>query len=104
MFIQGKYVKQFEDLFAELCGTKYAIATNSGATALEVMIRATGIEGKKFLCPTQTFVASVSAIERSNNIPVITDIDPITQCLSLDIIKENVDEYTAGVMWVHMDF
>jgi len=102
MFIQGKYVKQFEDLFADLCGTKYAIATNSGATALEVMIRATGIEGKKFLCPTQTFVASVSAIERSNNIPVITDIDPVTQCLNLDIIKENVDEYTAGVMWVHM--
>jgi len=102
MFIQGKYVTQFEELFAEYCGTKYAIATNSGATALEVMLRATNVEGRKFLCPTQTFVASVSAIERSNNIPVITDIDPVTQCLSLDIIKDNVDEYTAGVMWVHM--
>ena len=102
MFIQGKFVTEFENLFAELCGTKYAIATNSGATALEVMIRATGLVGKKILCPTQTFVASVSAIERSNNIPVITDIDPITQCLNLDIIKDNIDEYTEGVMWVHM--
>jgi len=102
MFIQGKYVTEFEDLFAKYCGTKYAIATNSGATSLEVMLRASNIEGKKFLVPTQTFVASVSAIVRSNNIPVITDIDPITQCLNLDIIKDNVDEDTAGVMLVHM--
>lgn len=102
MFIQGKNVTEFENLFAEYCGTKYAIATNSGATSLEVILRATNIEGKKFLVPTQTFVASVSAIVRSNNIPVITDIDPVTQCLNLDIIKENVDEDTAGIMWVHM--
>ena len=94
MFIQGKYVTEFENLFAEYCGTKYAIATNSGATSLEVMLRASNIEGKKFLVPTQTFVASVSAIVRSNNIPVITDIDPTTQCLNLDIIKENIDEET----------
>lgn len=102
MFIQGKYVSEFENLFATYCGTKYAIATNSGATALEVALRATGITGKKFLVPTQTFVASVSAIIRSNNIPVITDIDPITQCLSLDIIKNNLDKDVVGIMWVHM--
>jgi len=46
MFIQGKYVTEFENLFAEYCGTKYAIATNSGATSLEVMLRASNIEGK----------------------------------------------------------
>ena len=102
MFIQGKYVNEFEKQFAEYCGTKYAIATNSGATALEVALRATGIEGKKFIVPTQTFVASVSAIIRSNNIPVITDIDSKTQCLSLDIIKKNMSDDLAGVMWVHM--
>ena len=102
MFIQGKYVSEFENLFAEYCGTKYAIATNSGATALEVALRATGIEGKKFLVPTQTFVASVSAIVRSNNIPVITDINKDTQCLDLETIRANVDKDTAGIMWVHM--
>lgn len=102
MFIQGKYVSEFEKEFASYCNTSYAIATNSGATALEVALRATNIEGKKFLVPTQTFVASVSAIVRSNNIPVITDIDPETQCLSLPIIKQYVDKDTAGIMWVHM--
>lgn len=102
MFIQGKHVAELENQFASYVGTKHAIATNSGATALEVALRATGIENKKFLVPTQTFVASVSAIIRSNNIPVITDINPQTQCLDLDIIKQNVDKDTAGIMWVHM--
>lgn len=102
MFISGKNVKAFEDKFAEYCGTDYAIATSTGATALEVALRATGIEGKKFLVPTQTFVASVSAIIRSNNIPVIVDIDSETQCLSPEIIESNLDDDVVGVMWVHM--
>lgn len=102
MFIQGKYVSEFEKEFALYCGTKHAIATNSGATALEVALRASGIEGKKILVPTQTFVASVSAIIRSNNIPVITDVNPKTQCLDLKNIKENLDKDIIGVMLVHM--
>jgi dTDP-4-amino-4,6-dideoxygalactose transaminase len=102
MFIEGKYVSDFEKKFAAYCGTKYAIATSSGATALEVALRASGIEGKKILVPTQTFVASVSAIIRSGNIPVILDIDPLTQGLSFDLIKSHLDSDVAGVMLVHM--
>ena len=102
MFIQGKYVSMLEKSFAEYCGTKYAVATNSGATALEVSLRATGIEGKKVIVPTQTFVASVSAIVRSNNIPVIVDVDEITQSLSADIILENLTDDVFAVMWIHL--
>jgi dTDP-4-amino-4,6-dideoxygalactose transaminase len=102
MFIQGKYVGQLEKSFAEYCGTKYAIATNSGATALEVALRATGVENKKVIVPTQTFVASVSAIVRSNNIPVILDIDEETQSLSADSILENLTDDVFAVMWIHL--
>ena len=102
MFIQGKYVGQLEKSFAEYCGTKFAVATNSGATALEVALRATGVENKKIIVPTQTFVASVSAIVRSNNIPVIVDIEEDTQSLSARIIRENIDNDVFAVMWVHM--
>lgn len=102
MFIQGKYVSQLEKMFAEYCGTKYAVATNSGATALEVALRATGVEGKKIIVPTQTFVASVSAIVRSNNIPVIVDVEEDTQSLSARIIRENLSGEVFAVMWIHM--
>jgi dTDP-4-amino-4,6-dideoxygalactose transaminase len=102
MFIQGKYVSQLEKMFAEYCGTKFAVATNSGATALEVALRAIGVEGKKIIVPTQTFVASVSAIVRSNNIPVIVDVEEDTQSLSARIIRENVNNDVFAVMWIHM--
>jgi perosamine synthetase len=101
-FIQGKYVHELERVFASYCNTKYAIATSTGATALEVSLRASGIENKKFLVPTQTFAASVSSIIRSNNIPVIIDIDPLTQCIDYDTIVKHLDDDVAGIMLVHM--
>lgn len=103
MLVQGKYVSAFEQSFAEYCGTKYAVTTCSGATALELSIRATGLRNSYIICPTQTFVASVSAIIRSGNIPVIADVDKKTHCLSLDTVKQCVDKYDiSAVMLVHM--
>ena len=100
--IQSKYVAEFENLFAKYCNTKYAVATCSGGTCLELAIRASGLTNKKIIVPTQTFIASVSAIVRSNNIPVIVDIDEKTHCLSADIIEKNITEDVCGVMLVHM--
>ncbi|MCB0213976.1 MAG: DegT/DnrJ/EryC1/StrS aminotransferase family protein, partial [Anaerolineae bacterium] len=37
---QGPRVKAFEDAFADMCGTQYAVATSSGTTALHVALLA----------------------------------------------------------------
>ena len=100
--IQGKYVSQFEDSVANYVGTKHAIAVSSCGVGLEIALRATGIIGKKFIVPTQTFVASVSCIIRSGNIPIVADVSEKTQCLSLDSIKKNMDKDVAGIVLVHM--
>ena len=100
--IQGKYVSEFENKVSERIGTKHAIAVSSCGVGLEIALRATGINGKKFIVPTQTFVASVSCIIRSGNIPIIADVDKTTQCLSLQSIKDNMDSDVAGVVLVHM--
>ena len=102
MFIQGKNVEKLETMVAKYCGVKHAIATSSGGTALEVALMATKIKNKKFIVCTQTFVASISAIVRSGNIPVIVDMDEKSQGLSADIISKHIDADTAGVMLVHM--
>ena len=88
--IQGKYVSQFEDEVRKYVGTKHAIAVSSCGVGLEITLRASSIIGRKFIVPTQTYPASVSCIIRSGNIPVIVDVDERTQCLSLDIIKQNM--------------
>ena len=100
--IQGKYVSQFEEEVRKYVGTKHAIAVSSCGVGLEITLRASGIIGKKFIVPTQTYPASVSCIVRSGNVPVIVDVSEETQCLSLDIIKKNMDSDVAGVVHVHM--
>ena len=99
---QGKYVKEFEDKFAEKVGVKYAVATNSCTSALEISIRALGITDKKILVTTNTFVASVNSIILSGNTPLIVDIDKDTLCMSKESILDNLDDGVGAIMWVHM--
>ena len=104
MLTQGIYVKKFEEEFAStVTGTRYAIATNSCTSALEIAIRSIGIKNKKILVPTQTFVASVNAIIMSGNIPVILDIDD-TMSISADQVIDHVlhDSEVEAVLWVHV--
>ena len=100
--IQGKYVSQFEEEVRKYVGTNHAIAVSSCGVGLEITLRATGITGRKFIVPTQTYPASVSCIIRSGNIPIVADVDERTQCLSLDIIKQNMSDDVCGVVHVHM--
>jgi perosamine synthetase len=100
--IQGKYVKQFEDEVCQRVGVKNAVATTSCGTGLETVLISSGINNKQFIVPTQTFAASVNCIIRTGNVPLIVDVDSKTQCLSLDIIKDNMNENVEGVVLVHM--
>ena len=100
--IQGKYVKELEDRFADFVETKYAIATNSCTSALEIVIKSLGIVNKKILVPSQTFVATGNAVILSGNTPVFTDMNKDTLCMSFKSIKENMSKDVAAIMLVHM--
>ena len=43
MLVQGPRVAQLEERFAKLCGTRFAVATSSGTTALHLALLAHGI-------------------------------------------------------------
>ena len=58
----GKYGAEFEEKFARLCGVRHAIAVNSGTSALEIILRSLGVEGKDVLVPTNTFFATAAAV------------------------------------------
>ena len=101
--IQGKHVNEFEQEACRMFNVKNAVATTSCGTGLETVLLASGIKGKQFIVPTQTFAASVNCIIRTGNIPLITDVDSETQCLSLKIIKENMlTQNVGGVVLVNM--
>lgn len=95
-------VSQFEKAFAKWVGTKYAIANNSGTSALVLALKAAGIEaGDEVIVPAVTFVASGTAVVLANAVPVFVDIDPETYQISPDAIEAAITDKTRGIMPVH---
>jgi dTDP-4-amino-4,6-dideoxygalactose transaminase len=101
MLTQGAYVAKFESEFSNVIGTKYAIATSSCTSALEIAIRSLGIVNKKILVTTNTWMSCANAILLTGNIPVFVDIDPDTLCMSTSKVLEKIDSVDA-ILWVHM--
>ena len=59
----GAEVEAFEAEFAAYCGTRYAVAVNSGTSALHLALLAAGIgPGDEVITTPMTFVATVAAI------------------------------------------
>ncbi len=75
----GPMIEEFEARFAAYVGTRYAVATNSGTSALHLCVRALGIGPEDEVLTTSfTFVASVNCLLYEGAIPAFVDIDPAT--------------------------
>ena len=98
----GKYGKQFEEQFAAFCGCRHAIAVNSGTSALEIIFRSLGVEGKDVLVPTNTFFATAAAVVHAGGRPVLIDIEPATFSIRTEDIENSITENTAGIVIVHI--
>lgn len=102
MLTLGTHTRRFEELFQEFTGGKYAIAVSNGTSALEVIIRALGIESKSIIVPTNTFLASALAVAHAGNKVVFADSDPQSLSLDVDDVARKIDDDTAAVMVVHI--
>lgn len=81
-YILGPQVTALENEFAEASGTRHCVAVASGTDALELALRANGIQpGEGVATVSHTAVATVSAIERCGAVPVLVDVDEDTLTL-----------------------
>ena len=102
----GKYVREFEERFACLVGSKEAVALSSGtdadALALAVLYDYGSKRGDEIIVPALSFVATGNAILQAGFIPVFVDIDKRT--LNIDPVKivEKITERTRAIMPVHL--
>lgn len=100
---QGPRVKAFEQAFAEMCGTRHAVATSSGTTALHVALLARGIgPGDEVITTPFTFIASANSILYVGARPVFVDIDPVTFNIDPAQIEAAITPRTKAVMPVHL--
>jgi len=103
MLAQGPRVEAFEAAFAEKCGTKYAVATTSGTTALQLALLAHGIgEGHEVITTPFTFIASANSILYTGARPVFVDVDPNTFTIDPEKIERAITPATRAIMPVHL--
>jgi perosamine synthetase len=70
----GSYVSRFERLCSDACGTKHAVATVNGTSALHAALLAAGVgPGDAVLCPALSFVATANAIAYIGATPLFVD-------------------------------
>jgi len=91
----GSYVDQFEKMTAEFAGTKYAVATSSGTTALHTCLILQHISvGDYIIAPNITFVATCNAIKYTGAEPVLIDADPDTWQMDLNLLEHFLSNET----------
>lgn len=78
---QGPKVQELEEKFATLVGAKYAIATNSCTSALDLCLKAYDITEGELITSPMTFVADAIVGEWNGMEVTFGDIDPYTLCL-----------------------
>jgi len=100
---QGKNVQEFEENFAKYIGTKHAIATSSGTTALQTTFLAHNIkEGDEVITTPFTFIATANSILSVGAKPVFVDIEKNTFNINPDLIQEKINKKTKAILSVSL--
>lgn len=99
----GTVARDFEKEYADYLGVKHAIALHNGTLALELALYAFDIgAGDEVITTTRTFIASASAAVMRGCIPVIADVDPVSQNVTAETIRACITPKTKAIIAVHL--
>ena len=98
----GRNVAEFERLWAEFCGVKYAVATANGTSALEIILRAIDVKGKTVVVPSHTFIATAVAAIHAGARVIFVDCQRENFQINPDDLRRKIREDTKAVVLVHM--
>lgn len=115
VLMRGRYilsteVDEFEREFAAFHGGGHGIGVGNGTDALELSLRALGLEmGSLVFTVSHTAVATVAAIEKAGAKPILVDIDPATYTMCPRSLEEAIRFHSKkhgggkmGVIVVHL--
>jgi perosamine synthetase len=95
----GKKTQQFEEAFAALVGSKYAIAVNSCTAALHLAVKLLDIkEGDEVLVPTLTFVSTAHVARYVGAQPIFCDIEESTLQISQADCNQKITSDTKAII------
>jgi dTDP-4-amino-4,6-dideoxygalactose transaminase len=101
-FISGENVKAFEREFAQYCGVKFGVGVASGTDALQLALRACGVEaGDEVITVSNTSFATAIAISYAGAKPVFVDIDE-TYTMDVSKVEKKITPKTKAILPVHL--
>jgi dTDP-4-amino-4,6-dideoxygalactose transaminase len=102
-YVLGAEVTRFEEEFAAAHGARYAVAMNSGTSALHVALLAAGVEpGDEVITVSMTFIATAAAVRYIGATPVFVDVDPVTVTMDSAQIEGKITPRTKVIVPVHL--
>ena len=99
----GQEVRSFEQEFAHFVDARHAVAVANGTLALELALAALGIgPGDDVIVTCRSFVASASCCAMRGARPVFADVDPESQNVTAETIRQALTSKTKAILAVHL--
>lgn len=93
----------FEREYAAYVGTPYAVAVANGTVALELALYALGIgAGDEVITTSRTYIASASCAVMRGALPVVVDVDRVSQNIAPEAIRAAITPHTKAIIVVHL--
>ena len=99
----GEKLANFEEQFKQEFNVKYAVAMNSGTSALHIAVKALGLQkGDEVITTPYSFVASSNCLIYEGVKPVFIDINPYTLNMDANLIEQAITARTRAILVVHV--
>ena len=99
----GPLGMEFEKKFAAWQGSRFAISTTNGTSALHTALAGLGIgPGDEVIVPSYTFIASSFSVLQAGAIPRFADVNREDHCISVDSAAKLIGPRTKAIMVVHL--
>ena len=96
-------VREFERQWRERFGVRFAISVINGTAALHSAMFGLGVgPGDEVICPSYTWICSVSPALMLMARPVFCEIDPDTLLIDPEDARERITERTRAIVAVHL--
>ena len=96
-------VREFEQTWRQKFGSKYAITVNNGTMSLYSAMFGVGLgPGDEFICPTYTWICSLSGGLMLGARPVLCESDPESLVLDPEDVRRKITDKTRAIVAVHL--
>jgi dTDP-4-amino-4,6-dideoxygalactose transaminase len=103
----GPLAGELEKAFADFIGVNHAISCNSGSSALEIILRASGLSGKRVLVPANSNFATAASVVYAGAVPVFYDSGLYPNLADVErklaSVSAIVVVHIAGYVWPGID-